>query len=120
VIPADIMAVMRIQLLDSLPDICDLTTTIMVSDGAGGWIEESETNPTACRVSPLATAGRDFEAIWADVATSSVPWVATFPAGTWIGPSDYFMHEGNRYEVVASSSERTWEIDVRVICRLIS
>jgi hypothetical protein len=120
VIPADILDSMRSQLLASMPDSCDLTTVIRVPDGSGGWIEESETNTLPCRVSPLATAGRDFESLDADITTSSVPWVGTFPAGTWIGPSDYFIHDGNRYEVVASGSERTWEIDVRVICRLIS
>jgi hypothetical protein len=111
---------MRGQLLASMPDSCDLTTVVRVPDGSGGWDEVTETNTLACRVSPLATAGRDFESDWAGTGTSSVPWVGTFPAGTWIGPSDYFYHDGNRYEVVASSSERTWEIDVRVICRLIS
>lgn len=114
------MAAMRTTLDTSLPDMCQLVTMIREPDGSGGWIDMSVTAPVACRISPLATAGRDFESLDSDFVVSSVPWVGTFPAGTVIGPSDRFYHHDETYEVIASSSGRTWEIDVRVVCRLVA
>lgn len=119
-ISAPVMDAMRATLVGSLPDICDLATEERVPDGSGGWIDSDVVTSVACRVSPLATAGRDFESYDAAQVTSSVPWIATFPPGTLVGPSDTFEHQGNHYEVIASSSERTWEIDVRVVARRVA
>lgn len=117
---ADDIAAMRATVSASLPDTCSLVTAGRTSDGAGGWTDTSTAASVACRVSPLATAGRDFESYDASRITSSVPWVGTFPAGTAIGPSDHFLFNGSRFEVIASGSERTWELNVRVICRLVT
>ncbi len=104
----------------TLPSTCTLRTLGLTADGAGGWTETPTDVTVACRVSPLATAGRDFEAVEGSKEISSVPWVLTFPAGTVVGPSDRVFHNDQRFEVVAESSDRTWELDVRMICRLVS
>lgn len=115
------LAGIRETLDTSLPDTCTLLgLSGSTSDGHGGTTRTPTSTAVACRVSPLATAGRDFEANAADRTTSSVPWVGTFPAGTVIGPSDRFQHNGATYEVIAPSSGRSVEIDVRVIARRVS
>lgn len=114
------LAGMREVLTESLPDTCTLIGWTNAPDGAGGTTRTPANTTVACRVSPLATAGRDFEAVASDRITSSVPWVGTFPAGTVILPSGRFVHNGHTFEVIAPSSGRSLEIDVRVIARLVS
>lgn len=111
------LAGMRATLDTSLPDACVISRSVLVEDGSGGWTDTPVSINTPCRVSPLATAGRDFESYDAGRIVSSVPWVITFPFGMVVQPDDRITHMGNSYEVIAAGSERTYEIDVRIIAR---
>lgn len=114
------LAGMRLVLDTSLPDSCDILSSVLVEDGSGGYDDTPVSVTVPCRVSPLATAGRDFESYDAGRIVSSVPWVITVPFGNVIGPTARIVHLGNSYEVIAVGSARTYEIDVRVIARRVA
>lgn len=115
---------MRETLDSSLPDHCTIASGAKTGDGSGGWIPDPDatSTPIDCRVSPLATTGRDFEDVDGSRLVASVPWIATFPDGTVVPSEGRITHveSGHTFEVVGPFDGRTYEIGVRVICRRVT
>ena len=116
------LAGMQATLTASLPDSCDLVLETLTSDGAGGETVGTPTTTTvACRVSPnVSRTLRNAEISVSERVIADSPWLITLPAGTVVTEQHRIVTGGREFEVQAVFAPLSWELAVRVFCRLLN
>jgi len=115
------LADMRSTLEASLPDSCEVRRDALASDGAGGQTRTASTVATvACRISPLTDTVRNAELAVAERVTAKAPWILTLPHGTDVTEADRIRSGGREWEVAAVLGSRSYEVGLRLACRLVN
>ena len=119
---ADLSGVVS-TLTASLPDTCTFVVDTLTSDGAGGHTATPSSPTTvACRVSPLRLTRSSADAELRQVGRiiEQSLWVITLPHGTTVTPLYRITNAGRDFEIVEVLSPRSWDLDVRISCRLVN
>ncbi len=107
----------------TMPDTCALIHDTLTSDNAGGHTATPTTVTTVpCRAGPirLTRSAADAEIREAGRTIPQSLWVLSFPTGTTIDPTYRVLYQSRTFEVVEVLAPRTYEVDVRVSCRLLN
>src|SRR3972149_37908 len=93
------LAAIRADVLQLLPDACNLLSPTFVSDGQGGFTATWGTvaGTIACRLDAL----RGEELVTAGALQPFHTWVLTLPYGTSVTPAYRVEHGGNTYAVTS-------------------
>lgn len=107
-------AKMVATLTASLPDTVYLSRSTTAADGIGGVTDSwANVGTVSARVSP---DNRGSDSISGGEVTNASPWVVTLPAGTSVLDTDRIVYLGQTFEVLRSSTPRSYEACVRVEC----
>ena len=113
-ITATEIATMAATLTASLPGTVYLSRSTTTADGMGGVTDAwANVGTVSARVSP---SGAGDDSIAGGEVTNASPWVVTLPAGTSVLDTDRIVYLGQTFEVLRSSTPRSYEACVRVEC----
>ena len=108
------LACMRSAIADTLPGTAVISRSTQSSDGMGGVIDTyANVGTVACRVSPQ---GAGLEDIVGGEFVAATGWVITVPQGTSVTERDRVLHSGNTYEIIRTSSPRSYDTCTRLFC----
>lgn len=98
----------------SLPGTVYLSRSTTTEDGMGGVTDVwANVGTVSARVSPDVRGG---ESIAGGEVTNASPWVVTLPAGTSILDTDRITYLAQTFQVLRTSTPRSYEACVRVEC----
>jgi hypothetical protein len=115
------LAQMRADVVNMLPDTCDIQAKTEASDGAGGvtytWSAVTDGAGVACRVDPLS--GRDELAVeisretLAEAMRLTVAWDAPLDAGERV------LIGGVAWEILSKDVAHSWRVSRRAVIGLV-
>lgn len=105
------LADLRAQSLDYLPDTGTILTVTRTSDGQGGWTSSwAGSVGYACRVDVVN--GRELQTGGGYITYQKT--MLTLPSDTTITTTNRFAYADNEYNVIAvSDADRSWNVFVR-------
>jgi hypothetical protein len=111
------LASMQQTLVASLPDLCSIEHVSLVSDGAGGTTSTAPISDfVSFRYAEVTDKREGF--MEGDIIFGNPVWIFTFAAGTAIDVLDVIRpRDTSRAFEVQVVFNRSWEVDLRVICR---
>ena len=111
ILTAGELALLRRDVEAPLPDTCVVNRVSQVSNGAGGWTDESVVTATvACRVSPVGQR----EAQIAQAMDATADHVVTLPADTDVKQNDTITVDGKTLSVTGIRERVSEGIVLRV------
>jgi head-tail adaptor len=112
--PAE-LAGMRSTLTASMPGTVVVMRSTQTSDGMGGVSDAwAAVGTVTARVSPT---GAGLDDIVGGEFTNITPWVVTVPHGSSVTDRDRIAYLGQTFEVMRTSTPRSYESCVRLECK---
>jgi head-tail adaptor len=105
---------MRTTIAATLPGTAIISRSTQSSDGMGGVTDTwANVGTVSARVSPN---GAGLEDIVGGEFTAATGWIITVPQGTSVTGLDRIIYEGSTYEIIRTSSPRSYDTCTRLFC----
>lgn len=102
-----------------LPDTATIYQRTMQADGRGGevaiWTALATT--VQCRLSATSVKNRARDMLRGDRVEPAEGWIISFPLTAPIGEGDRVKINSTFYEVISSADRRSYDINLRLICK---
>lgn len=111
-IDANLLAAMRADIQNTLPDTCNIITVAEAADGQGGWTETQSTATASVKCRIDQQTGLEFETGGAleDYAT----YILTLPHDTTIAVTNRVECNGSTFNVTHIDDDKSWMASKRV------